>query len=88
VTTDKAKGEANKQSTKTVWVPLHNATRPAESYNDAFFANIRALYIEHPNVLEEWLGAMDRPMEEIVTCEGDLGISPLTNRSGETTACG
>jgi alpha-acetolactate decarboxylase len=28
---------------------------------------------------------MDQAMKEIVTCEGDLGISTLTNRSGETT---
>jgi hypothetical protein len=61
-----------------------NPTRPAGSYdrmvyNDAFFANIHALFIEHPNALEEWLGATDRPMREIVTCEGDLGISTLTN---------
>jgi hypothetical protein len=41
--------------------------------------------MEHPNALEEWLGAIDWPILEIVTCEGDLGISTLTNRSGETT---
>jgi hypothetical protein len=53
-------------------------------YNDAYFANTRALWNEHPYVLANLLGVKNRPMTEIVTVEEDLGISTMTNRSGET----
>jgi hypothetical protein len=55
-------------------------------YNEAYFANTRALWDEHPDVLAKLLGVENRPMREIATLEGDLGISTLTNRSGETAA--
>ena len=48
-------------------------------YNDAYFANTRALLIEHPNVMAQLLGAMDRPMRDILTLEADIGISTMTN---------
>jgi hypothetical protein len=55
-------------------------------YNDAYFANTRALWDEHPNVLAELLGVMHWPMREIATLEGDLGISRRTNQSRESAA--
>jgi hypothetical protein len=66
-----------------------NPTRPESTYdrlvyNDAFFANTRALWDEHPNVLAQLLGIKNRPMNEIITLEEDMGISTMTNRSGET----
>jgi hypothetical protein len=52
--------------------------------NDAYFANTRALWNEHPDVLAKLLGVKNRPMTEIVTVEEDLGTSTMTNRRGET----